>query len=89
MADKLMYIPSDDTQNYRFCRLKLVAETLNDQLNKSTNQNLISPKKSYSKTLGTSIINIPFSHLSLCKGKASLRVPFEKNTALLSFYRQR
>ena len=27
MADKLMYIPSDDTQNYPFCRLQLVVET--------------------------------------------------------------
>ena len=26
MADKLMNIPSDDTQNYPFCRLKLVVE---------------------------------------------------------------
>ena len=24
MADKLMYIPNDDTKNYLFCRLKLV-----------------------------------------------------------------
>ena len=28
MAVKLMYIPIDDTQNYPFCRLKLVAEML-------------------------------------------------------------
>ena len=27
MAYKLMYIPIDDTQNYQFCRLKLVVET--------------------------------------------------------------
>ena len=26
MADKLMYIPNYDTQNYPFCRFKLVAE---------------------------------------------------------------
>ena len=26
MAYKLMYIPNDDTQNYPFCRLKLVVE---------------------------------------------------------------
>ena len=25
-ADKLMYIPNDDTQNFAFCRLKLVVE---------------------------------------------------------------
>ena len=27
MADKLMYIPNDDRQNYPFCRFKLVVET--------------------------------------------------------------
>ena len=27
MADKLMFIPNDDTQNYLFCRFKLVVET--------------------------------------------------------------
>ena len=27
MADKLMYIQNDDTQNYPFCRLQLVADT--------------------------------------------------------------
>ena len=26
MADKLMYIPSNDTQNYPFCILKLVVK---------------------------------------------------------------
>ena len=27
MADKLMYISNDDTQNYPFCRLQLAVET--------------------------------------------------------------
>ena len=27
MAVKLMYIPKDDSQNYSYCRLKLVVET--------------------------------------------------------------
>ena len=27
MADKLMYIHNDNTQNYPFCRLKFVVET--------------------------------------------------------------
>ena len=32
MADKLMNIPNDGTQNYPFCRLPLVVETqLNDK----------------------------------------------------------
>ena len=36
MADKLKYIPNDDTQNYHFCRLQLVVETRNTQLNEPT-----------------------------------------------------
>ena len=28
MADKLMYIRNDDTQNYFFCKLQLVIKTL-------------------------------------------------------------
>ena len=27
MADSLVYIPSNDTQDYPFCRLQLVVET--------------------------------------------------------------
>ena len=27
MAENLMYIPNDDTQNYPYCRIQLVAET--------------------------------------------------------------
>ena len=36
-----MYIPNDDTQNYPFCKLKLVVETLNIQLINPTDQNLV------------------------------------------------
>ena len=43
MADKLMYIPNDGTQNYFFCRLKLVVETY--ELNKPTNQNSVKVPK--------------------------------------------
>ena len=28
IADKLMYIPNNDKQNYPFCRLQLVVETI-------------------------------------------------------------
>ena len=35
-----MYIPNDVTQNYLFCRLKLV-ETQNTHLNELTNKNSI------------------------------------------------
>ena len=69
MADKLMYISNDNTQNYPFCRVKLVVETLEQ----STNHNsLKSPKllsqrikKLYYKTLGTSAINSPLSPIFL------------------------
>ena len=45
MTDGLMYIPNDYTQNYPFCRLILVVETLNIHPNKPTNQmSAIAPK---------------------------------------------
>ena len=49
MADKLMNIPNDVTQNYPFCRLKIVVETLDTQLGELTNQN--SPKLTDKKSL--------------------------------------
>ena len=48
MADKLMYIPNDDTKNYTFCRFKLVVET---QLNEPTNQNSMKVVKSTNKKM--------------------------------------
>ena len=62
MADKLMYIPNDDTQNYPFCKL---LKHLKTQLNESTNKNSMKAnkvvenqriRKRYCKTLGTSVI---------------------------------
>ena len=41
MTDKFMYIPNKETQNYPFCRMKFVVETLNTQPNKATYQNLL------------------------------------------------
>ena len=38
MANKLMFIPNDDKQNYSLCRLQLVVEMF--ELNELTNQNL-------------------------------------------------
>ena len=74
MADKLMYIPNDDTQNYSLRRLQLMVEMFKHILNESTNQNsvkaakLVSQRigKRYCKTLGTSVINSPMSPPSLC-----------------------
>ena len=43
MADKLMYIPKDDTTNYPFCILQVVVETFG--LNEPTNQNSIKVPK--------------------------------------------
>ena len=37
MVDTLIYISNDETQNYPFCRLKLVVETF-EHLTKWTNQ---------------------------------------------------
>ena len=43
MAEKFMYIPNDDNQNYHFCKLQLVVET--SGLNEPTNQNSIKKTK--------------------------------------------
>ena len=40
-----MYIPNADTQNNPFCRLKLVVESLNTELNEPTNQNSLKETK--------------------------------------------
>ena len=41
MADKWMYIPNVDTQNYHLYRLQLMVERLETQINEPTNQNSI------------------------------------------------
>ena len=40
-----MHIPNDDTKIYPFCRLKVVVETFETQLNKPTDQNSIKVPK--------------------------------------------
>ena len=56
MADKLMYCPNDDNQNYSFSRLQLGGGKLMIQ---QKNQNSIKVPKlieaTYKKTLGTSV----------------------------------
>ena len=51
-----MYNPNDDTQKYPFCRLQLMVEPLDTQLNEPTNQNSIKVpqlvKTTNKKTLG-------------------------------------
>ena len=44
MADKFLYIPKDNTQNYTY-GLQLVVKTLNTQLYDPTNQNLMKVPK--------------------------------------------
>ena len=39
MTNKLMYIANNDSQNYPFCRLHEVVESLETQLNEPTKQN--------------------------------------------------
>ena len=68
MADKLLYIPDNDTQNYPFCRLKLVVETLKPPINEVPK--VVEPTNKNYKTLGASVINSPLSPLSLC-GRSS------------------
>ena len=41
MAEKFMYIPNDDIQNYPFYRSELVIETIDTQLQELTYQNSI------------------------------------------------
>ena len=68
MADKLIFIPNDDTQNSLFCKLQLL-KRLDTQLHESANQNSLkvpkvdksTNKKTWLKTLGTSVINSPLS----------------------------
>ena len=64
MANKLIYIPNDDTQNYPFFRVQLVGETFG-RLNKPIKIQLKSPKllskrirTGYYKTLGTKVNDI-------------------------------
>ncbi len=38
MYDKLMYIPNDDKQTFPLCRLQLVIEKMDTQLNEQTNK---------------------------------------------------
>ena len=63
IADKLMYIPNDDIQNYPFFRILLVAQ-LNIPTNQNSNSQIVFKqriKQRYYKTLGTSAINSPIS----------------------------
>ena len=69
MANKLMYIANDDTQNYPFCRFKLVFETFEHSTYEPTNQ-IPQRCESYDlenviicKTLKTSVIIIQLSIL--------------------------
>ena len=66
-----MYISNDETQNYPFCILKLVVESMNT--NKTNNQNWLKSPTLLSrrirircfKTFGTSVINSTFATPSL------------------------
>ena len=45
MANKLMYIPNDDTLSYPFCRYNQWLNRLDTQHNELTNRNLIKVPK--------------------------------------------
>ena len=68
MADKLIYILNDDTQNYPFYILKLTVEKPNLTIEiQQKSAKLLSKliRKRYCKTLRTSVIISPLSPLSL------------------------
>ena len=75
MAEKLMYIPNDDIQNYLFRRLKLVVEAFkhlkSQPIKIQKSPNLLSQwiRKRYHKTLGTGVLNSPLLPLSLLKNR--------------------
>ena len=64
MADKLIKIFNDDTENYNVYRLQFMVETFRNST-QQTNQSKFnkSLQKRYYKTLETSIINSPLSPL--------------------------
>ena len=49
MADRFMYIPNDDAQNYTTCILQLMIETFG-HFTETTNQNLIKVPKVVKQT---------------------------------------
>ena len=53
MADKQLYIPNDDAQNYLFCRLQLTSgcNVMNNQLNAPTIENFIEVPKVVKTTM--------------------------------------
>ena len=61
MANKLIYIPNDNTQNYPLCSDNQWLKRLDSQLHELTNKNSIEVPKvvkpTNKKTLGTSVIN--------------------------------
>ena len=61
MADELMYIPNEDTQNSLFCRLQVLVETFGQASLKVPKVVKPTNKKTLLKTLGTSVINSPLS----------------------------
>ena len=68
MADKLIYKPNDDTQNYPFCRLQILVKTFGHLTKETENQNSIKVpriRKHYYKTLGSSVKDSPMAPAAL------------------------
>ena len=55
MADKLMYIPNDDEQNYPFCTLQWLI-FLDTQRNEPTNQNTTKILKLFDQTNNKTLV---------------------------------
>ena len=59
MADKLMYIPNDDAQNYPLCKLQFTVETFEHKIEKSPKLLSQRMRKRYYKVLGASVKKHP------------------------------
>ena len=75
MADKLIYIPNDDTENYPFYSLQTVVETIGHSMNQPIKIQRI--RKRYYKTLGTSVKK--HCPITLCLPPLSSPPPHKKN----------
>ena len=90
MADKLIYIPNDDTQNYPFSKLKLWLKVWT-QNNDPTNQNSLKPPKFLSQrirkhyeTFGTSVIST-YQEIKIEQWHYDYVVSFVNTTTVLKF----
>ena len=80
-----MYISNNETQNYPFCRLKLVVVPFEHSINKPTNQYSVKVPKTWE----TCVLNSPLSPLSLTyKAISNIYTRLRHNTTKFSLFIQ-